>query len=119
MTANRHGLLATAAFVFCACGEAQEQAAKPAPLTMRITVLDPDDKPMPDVNIHVGLWTKEPFKANRDFKTAADGKTTIELPQKIDILRLWATKESYVGLFAQWWPEQQADGHLIPEEYKF
>src|SRR6476469_6193771 len=116
MTANRRWLLAIAAFalIFGARGEAQEPPAKPTPRTMRITVLDSDEKPMADVNIHVGLWTKEPFKANRDFTTDDDGKTTLELPQKIEILRLWATKEGHVGLFAQWWPERQADGHLIP-----
>jgi Carboxypeptidase regulatory-like domain len=99
--------------------QAQENADKPAKRTMRVQVLDLDGNPLKGVNIHASVWTKEPFKANRDYTTDAEGKTTVELPQKIDILRLWATKESHVGLFAQWWPEMQPDGHLIPDEYTF
>src|SRR3954465_6430628 len=107
------------AFLFVGPGSAQEQADKPNKRTMRVTVLDADENPMAGVHIHSGVWTKEPFKANRDYTTDAEGKATVELPQKIDILRLWATKDGFVGLFAQWWPGMQPDGHLIPEEYTF
>src|SRR5437016_14636731 len=95
------------AVAFAIGGNAQEQPAKPALRTMRIQVLDPDDKALPGVLIHSGVWTKEPFKVNRDYTTDAEGKTIVELPNKIDILRLWATKDGYVGLFAQWWPGMQ------------
>src|SRR5262245_35943717 len=98
---------------------APEHAYNPAKRTMRVQVLDLDGRPLKDVGIHASVWTKEPFKANRDYATDAEGKTAVELPQKIDILRLWATKERYVGLFANWWPEMQPDGHLIPEEFTF
>jgi hypothetical protein len=86
---------------------------------MRVTVLDMDNKPLAGVLIHAGVWTKEPFKANRDYTTDAEGRATVELPQTIDIIRLWATKAGHIGLFAQWWPEMQPDGYLIPEEYVF
>lgn len=98
---------------------AQETAKKPAPRTMRVTVLDMDNQPLAGVSIHASVWTKEPFKANRDYTTDANGRATVELPQTIDILRLWATKAGHVGLFAQWWPDMQPDGHLVPEEYVF
>ena len=100
-------------------GAGQERADKPPPRTMRVSVLDADEKPLAGVLIHAGVWTKDPFKANRDYKTDAEGRATVELPQSIDILRLWATKDGHVGLFAQWWPAMQPDGHLIPNEYAF
>jgi hypothetical protein len=112
-------LIILAHIVGLAVSNAQDKAAAPATRTMRVQVSDLDGQPVAGVLIHAGIWTKEPFQANRDYTTDAEGKTTVDLPQQIDILRLWATKESHVGLFAQWWPGMQPDGHMIPEEYTF
>ena len=36
-----------------------------------VRVVGPEGKPMAKVKIHAGVWTKEPFKANRDYVTDA------------------------------------------------
>ena len=92
---------------------------KQPPRTMQVTVLGPDDKPLAGAEIHVSVWTKEPFKANRDFVCDAEGRTKFDLPNEIQILRLWARKEGHVALFAQWWPEQEPAPRPIPEQFTF
>ncbi len=92
---------------------------KPADRTMQVTVLGPDDKPLGGAKIHIGLWTKEPFKANRDFVCDADGRTKFELPKQIEILRIWAAQEDHVTLFAQWWPEKEPVERPIPDQFTF
>jgi hypothetical protein len=80
---------------------------------MRIMVLDPDGKALPGVNIFASASDTKSV-SNHDYTTNAEGKATVELPQKIDLLRIWGMKNGYVGLFAQWWRDHQPDGHLIP-----
>ncbi len=77
---------------------------------------DQDDKPIAGTKIHVSVWTKEPFKANQDYVCDAQGQTVVDLPKTIDILRLWARKDSYVPLFAHW---EQNDPEKIPKEFAF
>jgi hypothetical protein len=91
---------------------------QPVKRTMRIQVLGPDDKPMPSVKIHAAIWAKDPAKTNRDYVCDADGQALVDLPEAIDILRLWATSPGHVGLFANWWPQKQP-GDKIPDEFTF
>ena len=99
--------------------DADADEPKATPRTMQIAVVDADGRPMPNAEIHVSVWTKEPFKANRDFVCDADGKTMFDLPNEIQILRLWARKEGHVALFAQWWPEHERAPRPIPEQFTF
>jgi len=92
---------------------------KPKRRTMRITVVGPDEKPMAGVKIHASVWTKEPFQHNRDYVCGDDGKTTVELPKTIEILRLWTSQDHHVPLFAQWWPEHERKIREIPENFTF
>lgn len=92
---------------------------KVMPRTMQVAVVDANDKPIANAEIHVSVWTKEPFKANRDFVCDANGKAKFDLPNEIQILRLWARKEGHVALFAQWWPEHEAAPRPIPEQFTF
>lgn len=95
----------------------QGQAAR---RLIRIRVVQQSGKAMPGAKIHVGLWTKEPFAANRDFVCDAQGYAQVELPHSVDILRLWATADGYVPLFAHWESDElQGDGSRIPEEFTF
>lgn len=87
--------------------------------TMQIRVVGPDGKHVQGTKIHMAIWAEEPAKTNRDYVCDAQGQTTVDLPQNIEILRIWARADGYVPLFAQWWSKIQADGHLIPEEYTF
>jgi hypothetical protein len=111
-------IIVAAASFFLGRIEAQDEPAKPSPRTMRIAVLDPDGKGLPGVNIFASASDTKSVN-HHDYTTNAEGNATVELPQKVDLLRLWATKDGYVGLFAQWWRDRQPDGHLIPEEYTF
>src|SRR4029077_18098492 len=87
--------------------------------SMRVTVLGPDDKPLAGAKLHVAVWAKEPVKSNRDFVTDAEGRVTFELPKTVDILRLWASYDAHVPLFANWWPAQEARPREIPREFTF
>ena len=76
--------------------------------TMRIRVLDPTGNPFPNVKVNA---------KKKDYHTDADGVAEIEFPERLSLLRVWVRKNGYVPLFIQWWPKEQADGHLIPEEF--
>ncbi len=97
------------------------QAEKPQPArTLRVVVLDPQGKPLPDANIHSGIWTHEKdFKSNHDYKTNADGVAQVELPKSYYILRLWASRKPFVDLFAGWEQNELASGAKLPSEYVF
>ena len=97
-------------------------AAEPAPMpqTVRVVVLDTNGKPLPGVNIHGGIWTKEKgFKANSDQTTDETGVATVTLPKTYYIVRLWARKSGYAGLFANWEQAELASGKGMPAEYTF
>lgn len=99
--------------------DAKKATPKPAANSMQITVLGPDDKPLAGAKIHASIWTKEPFQANRDYVCDAQGRATVERPKTIDILRLWASQDGHVSLFANWWPAREARPRKIPQEFTF
>ena len=106
----------------CAIAYLPDAAAddpKAAPRTMQVAVVDADGKPISKAAIHVSVWTKEPFKANRDFVCDDEGRTKFDLPNEIQILRLWAKKAGHVALFAQWWPEHEQAPRPIPDQFTF
>ncbi len=83
-----------------------------------VRVVDSNGKPVAGVTVHRSVWTDEKFKANADFITNVDGAATVSLPHTIDILRLWASKETYVPLFVNWEPGQGAQT-TIPNQFTF
>jgi len=113
------GLVMRAAASQDAKDKTKKPPEKAAENSLQITVLGPDEKPLAGVKIHVSVWTKEPFKANRDFVSDAQGRATVELPKQIDILRLWAEYDGHVPLFANWWPAQEARPREFPKEFTF
>ena len=87
---------------------------------MRIRVVEAGGKPLPGAKVHSSVWTQEKnFKANHDYVCDADGQTDIELPKSVELVRIWARQEGFAPMWTQWWPEQQADGNQIPEEFTF
>jgi RNA polymerase sigma factor (sigma-70 family) len=125
------GLLSTVGALASGAGDdkpppPKERAATPEPQskpaaarTLRITVLDPQGKPLAGADIHAGVWTDEKgFKANRDYKTDAAGVAVVELPKSFTILRLWASKKPFVTLFANWERGEVASGK-VPGQYTF
>ena len=66
-----------------------------AKCSIRVIVLDPQGKPLPDATIHSGIWSEdEDFNRTRqrDHKTDAAGAAEIALPKSFTILRLLSTK---------------------------
>jgi uncharacterized GH25 family protein len=92
-------------------------AATPA-RTLRVVVLDPQDKPLEGANVHSSIWTDEKnFQANHNYKTDAKGAAQVELPKTFYILRLWASKKPFVAMFANWERADLASGQEFPAEY--
>ncbi len=86
--------------------------------SLRVLVLDPQGKPLPDANIHASIWTEEKdFKANHDYNTDAAGAVQVELPKTYSIVRLWASKKSFVTMFSHWEENELASGTKLPSEY--
>ncbi len=87
---------------------------------MRVRVVESSGKAMPGAKIHASVWTSQPFQANRDYVCDAQGVAQVELPQSVDILRLWARAEGHVPLYAHWESDElQGDGSRIPNEFTF
>ena len=87
---------------------------------MRVVVLDPLGKPVPGAKVVASVWTHEKdFKATRDYATDAAGAARVELPGAFFILRLWASKQSLVSMFAGWEEAELASGGDVPAEYTF
>ena len=49
----------------------------------------------------------------------SQGQATVELPQTLDILRLWTHVDGYVPLWVHWEKDWQDAGNPIPEEFTF
>ncbi|HEV8058456.1 MAG TPA: sigma-70 family RNA polymerase sigma factor, partial [Gemmataceae bacterium] len=63
-------------------GKQPALADEPGANTLRVVVLDPDGKPLPNAKVHASIWTKEKgFKANHDYQTDASGAVPVELPK--------------------------------------
>lgn len=92
--------------------------------TMTFKVVDENDQPLEDVDIHVSVWTTryvdEPktFPPNSDYKTGVDGIAEIRRPAELRILRIWANKPGYVPLFTHWEEHQHDKGVGIPASYR-
>ncbi|MBN2218468.1 MAG: carboxypeptidase regulatory-like domain-containing protein, partial [Pirellulales bacterium] len=85
--------------------------------TLRVTVLDPDGKPLPEAKVHASIWTEEKdFKHNRDYMTDAAGVVQVELPKTYSIVRLWASKKPFVTRFVHWEQNELAGVKGLPEE---
>jgi outer membrane lipoprotein-sorting protein len=81
----------------------RKQEHKIAAKTMTVTVVGPDDKPIAGVNIRDGIWfKKKTAKTNGDHVCDAQGQTVIELPDQLDILRLFTSCDGYVPQFVHW-----------------
>ena len=80
----------------------EKQTPKTAQRTLNINVVGPDGKPVAGVKIRDGIWSKTTAKTNSNHVSDAQGQTVIELPDKLDILRLFTSCNGYVPLFTHW-----------------
>lgn len=101
------------------CVSAAAAEDKPPPRTMRVEVLGPGDKPLKGAKIHSAIWAKDPLKGNRDYVCDGEGKTAVTLPKDVQILRLWASMDGHVALFANWGSGTDDDLPALPEEFTF
>jgi uncharacterized GH25 family protein len=85
---------------------------------VRVVVIDPDGEPLANAEVKASIWTDErDFKYNRDYRTDASGAALVELPKTYTIVRLWASKRSFVSMFTHWEQDELATGKYIPDEY--
>jgi RNA polymerase sigma factor (sigma-70 family) len=88
--------------------------------TLRVVVLDPQGKPLPNAVVHSSIWTNEEgFQANHDYQTDAAGAALVELPKSYYIVRLWVKKKPFASLFANWDQNELASGRKLPAEHTF
>ncbi len=85
---------------------------------LRILVLDPEGKPLPNANVKSSIWTTEKdFKHNRDYRTDASGFAAVALPKTYMIVRIWVSKAPFVSMFTHWEEDELAAGVKVPAEY--
>jgi hypothetical protein len=101
-------------------GFASAEEKNPPVLTrpVRVLVTDAAGKPLPGANIHAGVWTEERFPPNSDHTTNEKGEAVFGVPHQVSILRLWASKENHVPLFANF-DAREMGGDPVPLEYAF
>ncbi|MBN1910063.1 MAG: hypothetical protein JW818_10015, partial [Pirellulales bacterium] len=90
--------------------------------TMLIHVVGPDDRPVAGATVYANCswdYKGKHIIKNRSLTSDVRGQVTLPLPKTHTLLRIWVSKDGYPPWFAQWWPENQSDGHLLPKEYTF
>ena len=88
---------------------------------MRIRVLDEKGEPLANATVARSVWEMKhtgefPHKA---YQTNDQGEVDIEVPQQMKILRLWPSKENYVGQFLNFAQGTHENGKQIPDSYTF
>jgi bla regulator protein BlaR1 len=86
---------------------------------LRVQVVDEANRPLPGAKLHASIWTVLPFEKKRDYTCDAEGKATIELPETLEILRIWARSYRRVPLVAKWWPKVHPEDAHLPQEFTF
>jgi uncharacterized GH25 family protein len=84
-----------------------------------VKVVTEEGQPVAGANVHVSVWTDEPFERNRDLPTDVDGQVVAPLPTSLDIMRLWASHDGFVPLFANWDIKRHTDFDDYPREFTF
>jgi RNA polymerase sigma factor (sigma-70 family) len=98
------------------------KAEPPAEQTrsLSVVVLDPQGKPLAGAKVHVSVWSNEKdYKARNDAETDAAGVARVELPKSYHLVRVWAGKKPFVGMWAGWEQAELAAGKGLPAEYTF
>jgi beta-lactamase regulating signal transducer with metallopeptidase domain len=89
---------------------------------MRVRALGADGNPLRDTSVFANVGSREsgkPVIVNRKYFCDAEGWANVELPRQVELLRIWIRKEGHVPLFAQWWPDHEADARVIPDDVTF
>ena len=87
---------------------------------LQLHVADTTGQPLPNAKIHVSIWTKQKdFKRNRDYKTDDRGNAVVELPAKLEIIRVWVRLAGHAPMFGQLWPQAGNDHQPLPKEFTY
>ncbi|SIO41187.1 Signal transducer regulating beta-lactamase production, contains metallopeptidase domain [Singulisphaera sp. GP187] len=87
---------------------------------LRVVVLDPNGKPIPDATIRASIRTEATEgQTMREAKTNTAGAAEVELPKTVTRLRLLAEKPTFVSMVASWDQYELASGHDVPTESTF
>ncbi|TWT32495.1 Regulatory protein BlaR1 [Posidoniimonas corsicana] len=102
------------------------QAADDAPpavdhRTMVVRVLNEDGQPLPGARVYSAIWEMqgEPDFPSRSNAADEQARARIAIPHRLNILRLWPSKEGYVPQFMNFSEGTHEEGRLIPDEYEF
>lgn len=110
-----HIRMTAAALLVAACAAAAEPGRG-----LRVVVLDPDGQPLPGANVKFNIATDEKEgTTTRDRLTDAAGAASVELPKSFTIVRLWASKDPFVSMFAGWEQGELSTLQEFPAEYTF
>ena len=92
---------------------------------MRVLVLELDGRPVQGAEVFAnvvhpveGRW----MITNHTYVTNSAGVAVVELPPKVGVTQIWASKKGnpgYPDLFACWFPQFQTDAKEIPREFTF
>jgi len=97
---------------------AEERAPEVKLRPVKVRVVDESGVPVIGVRIHRSVWTDAKFPPNADFNTDDRGETTFEVPEQVSILRLWASKQNHVPMFANF-DAREMGGDPVPKDYTF
>lgn len=90
---------------------------------MTIQIRDENGKPLANAELQVGLWYREGYQGpklpKRNFVTDATGTVVLNIPRRLDILRLWARKPGYVPEFVNFGRGTHEEGRKIPDAFEF
>lgn len=86
--------------------------------TIRIRTEDASGAPMSGVQVIVSIWST-PSSPRQEATTPASGEVDFDLPQSLELLRIWATADGHVPLIAEWHPEVQTNASSVPAEFTF
>ena len=78
-----------------------------------VRVVGPDGKPIAGAKVHSSaVAMKRREIVNRNYVTDADGRAGVEVPQAVDLLRIWR-KNGLAPMFAHWEQSWFADGRRL------
>ena len=98
---------------------AEAKRPREANRSMLIHVVGPDGRPMPGARVHQSVWAKTPDKTPYTTLVTDDrGEVRFEVPDNLQIYRLWAQAKGHVPLFAHW-EEQDNPEETLPGEFTF
>jgi thiol-disulfide isomerase/thioredoxin/protocatechuate 3,4-dioxygenase beta subunit len=89
--------------------------------TMRVQVLDMDGKPIARASLFVNASEVERSGKfpSKTYRTDSQGEVDVRLPNRLRILRIWASKPGYVPQFLNFAEGTHQEGKSLPGSYRF